>query len=168
MSINNFRRTLEKGAQRFAKQGTRPAKRSDCGQTRVDRRILDELRTALQGQHRPSMKTVLADLQVFCDRRRLACPCRATVYKLMRTLPIHRYPISSLPPAVQTTLYNLDPQGDIPGHQLAFYCFNYGDLPALCFGAGLPWVDLYQAVRMRGFRARSRGLLEAVNRVRGI
>jgi hypothetical protein len=56
----------------------------------------------------------------------------------------------------------------VPGHQLAFYCFNYGSLGAISYAAGLPWLDLYQARRMRGWRPRSFGLLLAVMRRRGL
>jgi hypothetical protein len=56
----------------------------------------------------------------------------------------------------------------VPGHQLAFYCFDYGSLAAISFAAGLPWLDLYQARRMRGWRPRSFGLLAAVMRRRGL
>jgi non-specific serine/threonine protein kinase len=39
----------------------------------------------------------------------------------------------------------------------------------VCRGtAGLPWLDLYQARRARGWRTRSRGLLDAVLRAREI
>ena len=65
-------------------------------------------------------------------------------------------------------MYNLGPEAEVPGHQLAFYCFNYGDLPAVSFAAGLPWLALYQARRLPGYRARSRGLIDAVMRVRGV
>lgn len=86
----------------------------------------------------------------------------------MATLPAGSYPIAPLPAGVRETLYNLDETGEVPGHQLAFHCFNYGGVAALSFAAGLPWLALYQAARMRGWRARSRGLLDAVIAVRGI
>jgi hypothetical protein len=69
---------------------------------------------------------------------------------------------------VQGALYNLGPTGQVPGHQLVFHAFQHGDTRAMSFAAGLPWLDLYQAQRMRGWRARSRGLLDAVMRRRGI
>jgi hypothetical protein len=49
-----------------------------------------------------------------------------------------------------------------------FHCLNYGTLPAMCYAAGLPWLDLFQASQLRGWRPRSRSLLQAVMRVRGI
>ena len=86
----------------------------------------------------------------------------------MATLPGRTFRKQDLPPAAQAALYNLAPESDVPGHQVAFYCFNYGDLCAVSFAAGLPWLSLYQARRMPGHRRKSRGLLEAVSLVRRI
>ena len=76
--------------------------------------------------------------------------------------------MATLPTPVVEALYNIAPDWRVPGHQLAFYCFNYGSLGAISFAAGLPWLDLYQARRMRGWRPRSFGLLSAVMRRRGL
>jgi hypothetical protein len=93
-------------------------------------------------------------------------PARATLYAALATLEGSRYEIACLPPGVRAALYNLAPESVVPGHQLAFYCFNYGSLAAMSFAAGLPWLDLYQAGRTRGWRSRSRGLLVATLRAR--
>ena len=98
----------------------------------------------------------------------MRAPSRATLYQLMATTPPASQSIAELPPAVRAALYNLSDSGEVPGHQLAFYCFNYGGIEAMSFAAGLPWLALYQAARMRGWRARSRGLLAAVLSARGI
>ena len=103
-----------------------------------------------------------------CASAGLRPPSRASLYNAFSSIDAHSYAIQSLPPAVIDVLYNLDPGGMVPGHQLAFYCFNYGTLAAVSYAAGLPWLDLYQARRLRGWRPRSRGLLQAVMRVRGI
>jgi len=103
-----------------------------------------------------------------CAAAGLRMPSRASLYNAFATIEGHSYAIESLPPAVAGVLYNLGPVGKVPGHQLAFYCFNYGSLAAVSYAAGLPWLDLYQARRLRGWRPRSRGLLAAVMRVRGI
>lgn len=95
-------------------------------------------------------------------------PSRATLYELMAATPAGSFSIAELPAAVRATLYNLSQTGEVPGHQLAFHCFNYGGLEAMSFAAGLPWLALYQAGRMRGWRLRSRGLLTAVLAARGI
>ena len=95
-------------------------------------------------------------------------PSRASLYNAFSRLDGHRYSIALLPDHVAATLYNLTPEGDVPGHQLAFHCFNYGSMPAISYAASLPWLDLYQATRVRGWRPRSRGLLMAVMRARRI
>ncbi len=114
------------------------------------------------------MRAIRADLLAFCREAGYRVPARATLYSFMAKAPTRLYSSARLPVAAQAALYNLDSKARVPGHQLAFYCFNYGDLAALCFAAGLPWLSLYQAARMRGFRGKSRGLLEAVLRARGI
>lgn len=114
----------------------------------------------------------MADLISIADRscrsEGLKCPSRASIYKLLAILPTATYKVTELPPAVRDALYNLTAESEVPGHQLAFYCFNYGDLEAVSFAAGLPWLALHQAGRLPGFRPRSRGLFEAVMRARGL
>ncbi len=73
-----------------------------------------------------------------------------------------------MPAGVREGLYNLAANGSVPGRQLVFYCFNYGSVATASYAAGLPWLDLYQAERLRGWRPRSLGLLRAVMAVRGI
>ena len=108
------------------------------------------------------------DLARACRHARLRPPSRTALYAALARVEGHLYPISELPAHVREVLYNLDPAAGVPGHQLAFYCFNYGGLGALSYAAGMPWLDLYQAARLPGWRPRSRGLLEAVLRTRGI
>ena len=114
------------------------------------------------------MRALLAGLRARCVGMHLEAPSRATVYKLLESLPCPTRRKMGLPEAVQSALYNLAPESEVPLHQIAFYCFNYGDLRALSFAAGLPWLALYQARRTRGHRPKSRGLLEAAMRVRRI
>jgi hypothetical protein len=130
--------------------------------------VLSWLAKELSGYDRPPMAAVSKRLSDFCHREGLRTPSRATVYKLLATLPAPTYRFEELPGPVQEALYNLGPSGDIPGHQLAFYCFNYGNLAAASFAAGLPWIAISQALRLPGYRAKSRGLIEAVAQVRGI
>jgi hypothetical protein len=127
-----------------------------------------KLRQLLSTQERPRMQSVEEQLQRYCHERGCRAPARATLYASLLRTPAGEYAISTLPRPVRDALYNLDPGTRVPAHQLAFYCFNYGDLAAISFAAGLPWLALYQAARMRGFRPKSRGLLEAVLRARGI
>jgi hypothetical protein len=143
-------------------------RRSDLGKHRVEPAVVRELGRLLSGQEYPGIESILERLRQICRDRELPCPARATVFKLIRRHPGQRHRVSSLPPAVRAALYNVSPEGTVPGAQLAFYCFNYGELPAVCFAAGLPWLSLYQAYRMRGWRAKSRGLLRAALLARGI
>lgn len=114
------------------------------------------------------MAEILAQVGKRCRRRGVEPPSRATVYKLLKSLPTQTYRVSNLPPPVRRALYNLGSDSDVPAHQVAFYCFNYGDLAAVSFAAGLPWLAIHQALQAPGYRARSRGLVEAVARARGI
>lgn len=142
--------------------------RSDRGSPRIDARVLSLLAEATGGYDRPPMVEILKRVSERCRRDGLKPPSRATVYKLLAALPTPHYRMAQLPAAVRSALYNLGADSDVPAYQVAFYCFNYGDLGAVSFAAGLPWLALYQAQRLRGYRAKSRGLLDAVARVRGI
>lgn len=142
--------------------------RSDVGRSRLPSALVVELRRQLHGLERPNIQDVQLAIRAFCARRRLRPPSRATIYNFIARCPPHAYAIAELPAHVREALYNLDPTGMVPGHQLAFYAFQYGDTRAASFAAGLPWLDLYQADRMRGWRPRSHGLLRAVLRRRAI
>lgn len=142
--------------------------RSDRGRSRLDPRALAAVAAVFSDLERPGMAQALAEIAKRCRRARVRPPSRATAYKLLDTLPTHSYRFEDLPPAVQDALYNLSPGSEVPGHQVAFYAFNYGDLSALSFASGLPWLALHQALNLPGWRARSRGLAEAVARARGI
>jgi hypothetical protein len=126
------------------------------------------LRAALLGQERPPIAAVLRRLRSFCASRALRPPARATIYAWLESVAVPAYAIEELPAAVRETLYNLPETGEVPGPQLAFHCFNFGNLGAMSFAAGLPWLTLHQAARSRGWRRGSRGALEAVLLVRGI
>lgn len=137
--------------------------RSDIGSFRIDPQVRAELRRLLAGDEYPGARAILEQLGSFCARKKLRCPSRATLYKLMEREPGRSYEMAALPSEVRSALYNLGAEvGRVPGPQVAFYCFNYGELGAIHFAARLPWVALHQASKMRGWRARSRGLLCAV------
>jgi hypothetical protein len=80
----------------------------------------------------------------------------------MKSVACPTFHVSHLPPDVRDCLYNIGGNAKVPGHQLAFYCFNYGSTRAVAFAAGLPWLCLYQAGLLRGWRPKSRGLLDAI------
>ena len=114
------------------------------------------------------MAALARSLVALAAQHRLRPPCRASVYNTLSKVPGHIYQVDDLSAHVRAALYNLAPTSRVPGHQLAFYCFNYGSLAAVSFAAGLPWIDLHQAGQLRGWRPRSRGLLRAAMRARGM
>ncbi|MBN2358230.1 MAG: hypothetical protein JXR83_02175 [Deltaproteobacteria bacterium] len=148
--------------------GAAAHRRADAGQPRLPAAVMVDLRRLLLEQERPRMVDLLSALRRRCRRRGEACPSRATVYKLLHQIEGHSYDPSALPEPVRAALYNLNLQRPVPGHQLAFYCFHHGDLRALSFASGMPWLDLYQAARTPGWRPRTRALLDAVLEARGI
>jgi len=111
---------------------------------------------------------MLRDLAAICAKEGITTPSRATVYKLLDRLPVPFYAVSGLPEAVRDALYNLGPRSEAPARQVAYYCFNYGTMDAVSFAAGLPWLAIYQALRLPGYREKSRGLALAVARARRI
>lgn len=162
--INSSQRLAERRLGRSSQR----RRRSDAGRSRLPSAVLAELREAALGHDRPSMSALHQRITRVCERHGLKVPVRASLYNALGRLEGHSYRIADLPEPVEEVLYNLDRSADVPGRQLAHYCFNYGSLAAISFAAGLPWLDLYQARRLRGWRPRSRGLLESVLRVRGI
>ncbi len=120
-----------------------------------------ELRSSALGWRPPSLSAVQRRLAELARAKGWRPPSRATLYQTLARLDGSRHEVAGLPAAVRGALYNLSPEGTIPGHQLAFYCFNYGSPAAASFAAGLPWLDLHLAARLRGWRPRSRGLVLA-------
>ena len=166
----DFAATMERARRRFGAAPGLPSRspRSDRGVARLPDGVLAIVTRAFSGQDRPRTRDLLAAIAAECRRRRLAPPSRATVYKWMDSVPCRRHRMGDLPAAVRATLFNLAPGSAVPAHQVVFCCFNHGDLAAMSFAAGMPWLALHQALRVPGFRGRSRGLLEAVARARGI
>jgi len=141
-------------------------RRSDAGRSRLRPELLAELRAQVFAVERPSMTAIQRRLAALARERGWRPPARATLYAALARLEGSRHELANLPAQVQAALYNLAPDATVPGHQVAFYCFNHGSLAAASFAAGLPWIDLYQASKARGWRPRSRGLLLAVLRAR--
>ena len=163
----SFNNSVLLARQRLERTSTR-RKRSDAGRSRLPPVVLAELRASAMEQDRPSMSLLMHRITVRCAAAGTKPPVRASLYNALARIEGHTYAIEDLPAPVAGALYNLAATGRVPGHQLVFYCFNYGSVPAISFAAGLPWLDLYQARRLRGWRPRSAGLLEAVMRARGI
>ena len=169
MSVFDLDKSLESAQARLGKDVPKARKRrSDAGGTRLAAPVASELCRLLGGTDRPAIREVERQLRAFCKERNLRSPARATVYRFMTEIPVHEYRVADLPDAVRAALYNLDPRSRVPGHQLVFYAFNYGDARAMSFASALPWLDLYQAARMRGWRPMSLGPLCAAIRQRGI
>lgn len=137
-------------------------RRSDAGRSRLRPELLAALRAEVLGIDRPSMTAIERRLAAFARERGWRPPARATLYAALAHLEGSRHELARLPAAVQAALHNVAPDAAVPGHQVAFCCLNHGSLVAASFAAGLPWLDLYQAARARGWRPRSRGLLLAV------
>ena len=168
MTVFDLRGSLQRARHRLGDDPPSRRPRSDRGVSRLEAPVRDRLEELLLGQERPPVREIQAALEEYCGASGLRTPARATIYEAMaRTIP-RSYDIARLPAAARTTLYNLDPEGWVPGHQLAFHCLNYGGLAAASFAAGMPWLALYQAARLPGWRRRSRGVLDAILHVRGI
>jgi hypothetical protein len=163
----NISESQRRASVRLGRSSTR-RRRSDAGQSRLPPMVLSELRSVALGTDRPSMTATQRRIAELCVRHGLPLPSRASLYKAFATIEGHTYQVSSLPACAREALYNLAPDSVVPGHQVVLHCFNYGTLSGVSFAAGLPWLDLYQAARLRGWRPRSRGLLEAVKKARGI
>ena len=168
MAAFDLQESLRRAEERFAGDAVVRRPRRDRGRSRLAPELQAELERLLRGQERPPVRRISSRLEELCTEHGLDVPARATIYQAMARTPSRSYEVRTLPAAVRETLYNLAEDGTVPGHQLVFHCLNYGGVQALSFAAGLPWLALYQAARLPGWRLRSRGLLEAILRTRGI
>lgn len=159
---------MRRAEQRLGDEARSRRPRRDRGRSRLPAELYSKLEELLQGQERPPVRAILQRLEEYCSDHDFDVPARATIYQAMARAPAREYPVQELPAAVQQSLYNLAQDGSVPGHQLAFHCLNYGSTAAVSFAAGLPWLALYQAARLPGWRRRSRGLLEAILKARRI
>jgi hypothetical protein len=128
-------------------------------------RKLDQL---LSTRERPSIADVRAEIGRLCRREGLRPPSRATIYAAIERAETPLYETRTLPEPVRRALYNLDGVVAVPGHQVVFCAFNYGETRALSFAAGMPWLCLHRAARLRGWRPKSLALLKAVMRCRDL
>ena len=141
--------------------------RSDRGHSRLSPSVESRLIAILGRRDRPAIVDVLRELRVFCTRRGLQMPSRATVYNAMNRVPAPEYDFGEMPDSVQRTLHNVA-RGKIPGPQVVFAAFNFGDTRAISFASSLPWICLHRASMTPGFRPKSLALLSAVMAHRGI
>lgn len=168
MCAFDLQKSFERARARLAPEPSGRPRRNDAGVSRLPVETLTFIAALLLQPERVAIEEILRRTDEFCRPRGLVAPSRSTLYVLLDTIELPSFRVSELPEFVQRALYNLAPESEVPGAQLVFYCFNYGGLRALCFAAGMPWLFLYRARKMRGWRAKSRNLLLAAARARGI
>lgn len=173
MSALNIESSIARAEQRLRRSARKT--RADRGQTRLPPEVEAKLRELLLDNDKPSMVSLTRELGEFCLGRRARPIARASLYNAIERVPVPALPRASLPDAVLQSLYNLaelagsdEGAADIPGDQIAFYAFNYGSTAAVSFASGLPWLCLHRAARRPGWRPKSRALLSAVMKYRGI
>jgi hypothetical protein len=148
--------------------------RSDRGRARIAPKIEAKLHDLLLQPDKPSMSAVERQLRAFCEGLGVKPIARASLYNAIERVSVPRFARRELPEAVQQALYNLgEPDGGegsdtVPADQVVFYAFNYGSATAISFASGLPWLCLQRAERRPGWRPKSRSLLSAVMKYRGI
>lgn len=143
-------------------------RRADAGRSRLAPVVVRALEHLLGGRDRPPMAAVLAQIGKVCKERGCTTPSRAALYAFLDRMRPGVYRKLSLPEAVRQSLYNLDEDAHVPGDQVVFYAFNHGDTAALSFASGMPWLCLKRALDLRGWRPKSRSLLQSVISMRGI
>jgi len=165
MSELSLARSVTRARSRLGSSARR--RRSDAGKSRLAPPVERKLMALLGGAERPRVGVVYAQLRAFCARRGFEPPARASIYNALARVAAPAYLLEELPPEVRRTLHNVE-DGTVPGHQVVFAAFNYGDERALSFAAGMPWSCLLQAARLPGFRPKSLALLRAVMEFRGV
>jgi hypothetical protein len=108
---------------------------------------------------------VLRQVREYCRTRGLRAPSRGTIYNAFARASVPSFSREDLPESVLRTLHNIGGR-EIPGHQIVFAAFNYGDTRAISYASALPWSCLQAAARLRGWRPKSAALLAAVMRYR--
>lgn len=161
-------RRRQRGQERREQLPSGRARRVDAGESRLHPEVRAELARLLGGYDRPKVSDVRAQLARFCARRGLPEPSRAAVYAWIPRAEVPRYRVGKLPSHIRELIHNLDDGTDIPGSQLVAVIVNNGDARALSFAAGMPWLCLVRAVRLRDFRPKSYALLQALLRGRGL
>jgi hypothetical protein len=151
-----------------ARRATARGRRSDIGRSRLHPAVQTKLAELLGAPEQPPMSVLIKEMAAHCRRHRLPTPARATLYASLSRAPVSSFPMRSLPESVRRALHNLGNDAVVPGDQVAFAAFNRGDTSALSWASGLPWPCLRRAALLSGFRPKSRALLLAIMRYRGI
>lgn len=144
------------------------ATRSDAGASRLHPELQRQLDRLFSGAERPRMRDVRAQLAATCARGGLQPPSRAAIYAWLPRAAVPSYRVGELPAHLRELIHNLDDAAEIPGPQLVCALMNHGDTRALSYAAGMPWLCLVRAERLRDFRPKSHALLRAVLRGRGL
>lgn len=171
MSSFDLAASIERGRRRLGEHRSPRSprrQRSDAGRFRLHPDIEQALRLRLLSQECPNLSAVLREMEALANRIGEKPLSRATLYNYLGRAPANAWCLDELPPDVVATLHNVDPDQPVPGHHVALRAFQDGSLCAVSWAAGMPWWDLWQARRRRGWRPRSKGLLDAVCRTRGI
>lgn len=174
MSKLTLEQSLAKATERWGSSKRQP--RSDRGKARLHPKVERKIAELLRSRERPALASVHARLEAFCQQRGFALPARTSIYNAIDRVDVPSFSWDELPPAVRDALYNQRRDEsratsgalEIPGDQVVFYAFNYGSPRAMSFASGLDWLCLERASRRRGWRPKSRALLEAVLRYRRI
>jgi len=166
MSAFSLSESLELAAERLG--DSRKKRRADAGKSRLSAAVMAELVRLVDTQDKPVMTELITKVRGASEALGEKPPSRATIYNALPTIACRSFLARELPAAVRRALYNLDDDANVPAHQVVFYCFNYGELDAMSFAAAMPWLALYQAARMRGWRSMSKGPLLAAMRSRKI
>jgi hypothetical protein len=171
MSMFDLTKSLARAKERFGanESDAKPRRsRSDRGQSRLPVPILEFLNKALSGMDRPRFADLDASVARFSQEHGYSCPSKATLYHYLAIAPVPVFEFGNLPLSVRRSLYNLSDGSSVPAPQVVFAAFNYGEIAAISFAAGLPWLALYQADRIRGWRPKSYALFRAVMKGRGL
>ena len=169
MSALDLQTSIARAERRLGKSHRQT--RSDKGQSRMPPGVEVKLHELLLQPDKLSMADVERELRAFCVKHGVRPLARASLYNALDRVHLPVRARSSLPQAVLQSLYNLgEPNGgaDIPCDQIVFYAFNYGSTAAISFASGLPWLCLHRAARRPGWRPKSRALLTAIMKYRGI
>lgn len=163
MSVLSINSSIIRAERRLRGSGAR-GPRGDRGVARINARAEAALQRLLHTRDKPAINAVATQLQSYCARVGISAPSRASVYNAVQRAVAPSFTTDAMPQAMRDALYNLDlsTRLSVPGDQLVFYAFNYGSPAAISFAAALPWLCLAKAANLRGWRPKSRALLQAV------
>ncbi len=161
MEWSNIDASLARAAARMAAASSSRQARAETARPRVHASVLKKLSVWLY-ENELGMPEVVRRVRALYRDRGGPAPSRAAVHEWARAVPSPSVDVASLPASARNALYNLAGTPEVPIDQVAFYCFNYGDTLAISYAAALPRAVLGRALRVPGWRPKSRALAEAV------